>query len=106
MIIVGAAREPPNAQNIQKTIFGRFANRPYSKSFTSKPTSKEREKWIGRELTFCQFFQNRLRMLILDRHLKNFLHFSFRGFEMMQFAVFLSKQDCFICKSLSMWFGF
>ncbi|NDV83876.1 hypothetical protein D0T87_18065 [Bacteroides sp. 51] len=33
-ITVGAVREPPNAQNIQKTIFGRFANRPYSKSLS------------------------------------------------------------------------
>ncbi|NDV80486.1 hypothetical protein D0T87_00660 [Bacteroides sp. 51] len=40
-LTVGAVREPPNAQNTQEAIFGRFANRPYSKSFTSKPYRNE-----------------------------------------------------------------
>ncbi|NDV81919.1 hypothetical protein D0T87_07960 [Bacteroides sp. 51] len=32
--LVGVVREPPNVQEVQNTIFGRFANRPYSKSLT------------------------------------------------------------------------
>ncbi|NDV82954.1 contractile injection system tape measure protein [Bacteroides sp. 51] len=38
--LVGAVREPPNAQNTQEIIFGRFANRPYSKLSTLKGEEK------------------------------------------------------------------